>query len=43
MRTNKFLCLITLGVVVNLGPGLTAQVPTDVPPVVAGAKLSKGI
>jgi len=38
MRTNKFLCLITLGVVVNLGPGLTAQVPTDVPPVVAGAK-----
>jgi len=38
MRTNKFLCLITLGVVVNLGSGLTAQVPTDVPPVVAGAK-----
>ena len=38
MRANKFLCLITLGVVVNLGPGLTAQVPTDVPPVVAGAK-----
>jgi enterochelin esterase-like enzyme len=38
MRANKFLCLITLGAVVNLGPGLTAQVPTDVPPVVAGAK-----
>jgi S-formylglutathione hydrolase FrmB len=38
MRANKFLCLITLGVVVNLGPGLTAQVQTDVPPVVAGAK-----
>ena len=38
MRANKFLCLIMLGVVVNLGPGLTAQVQTDVPPVVAGAK-----
>ena len=38
MRANKFLCLITLGVVVSLGPGLTAQVQTDVPPVVAGAK-----
>ena len=38
MRANKFLSLITLGVVVSLGPGLTAQVPTDVPPVVAGAK-----
>jgi enterochelin esterase-like enzyme len=38
MRANKFLRLITLGAVVSLGPGLTAQVPTDVPPVVAGAK-----
>jgi S-formylglutathione hydrolase FrmB len=38
MRANKVFCLITLGVVVNLGPGLTAQVQTDVPPVVAGAK-----
>src|SRR5450755_1304785 len=38
MRANKFLCLITLGVFFNLGPGLTAQVQTDVPPVVAGAK-----
>jgi enterochelin esterase-like enzyme len=38
MRANKFLCLITLGAVVSLGPGLTAQVQTDVPPVVAGAK-----
>jgi S-formylglutathione hydrolase FrmB len=38
MRANKCFCLITLGVVVNLGPGLTAQVQTDVPPVVAGAK-----
>jgi len=38
MRANEFLCLITLGLVVNLGPGLTAQVQTDVPPVVAGAK-----
>jgi enterochelin esterase-like enzyme len=38
MRANKFLCLIALGVVVSLGPDLTAQVQTDVPPVVAGAK-----
>lgn len=38
MRANKFLCLVTLGAVVSLGHGLTAQVPTDVPPVVAGAK-----
>ena len=38
MRANKFLSLIALGVVVSLGPGLTAQVQTDVPPVVAGAK-----
>jgi S-formylglutathione hydrolase FrmB len=35
---NKFLCLIALGVVVSLEPDLTAQVQTDVPPVVAGAK-----
>src|SRR4249919_3974471 len=38
MRANKFLCLITLWVVVSLGPALTAQVQTAVPPVVAGAK-----
>ena len=38
MRANKFPCLITLGVAVNLGPGLVAQVQTDVPPIVAGAK-----
>src|SRR5271165_289293 len=38
MRANKVLCLITLGAVVSLGSGLTAQVPTDMPPVVAGAK-----
>ncbi len=38
MRANKFLCLITLGAVVSLGPGLTAQIQTHVPPVVAGAK-----
>jgi len=38
MRANKVLCLIALEVVVSLGPGLTAQVQTDVPPVVADAK-----
>ena len=38
MIANKFLYLITLGAVVSFGPGLTAQVQTDVPPVVAGAK-----
>ena len=35
---NKVLCLITLGMVVSFGPEATAQVQTDVPPVVPGAK-----
>jgi enterochelin esterase-like enzyme len=38
MLVNKFLYLTTLGVVVGLGPRVAAQVQTDVPPVVAGAK-----
>ena len=38
MRANKFLYLITLGVIVGLGPRVAAQVQTDVPAVVPGAK-----
>ena len=38
MIANKFLYLITLGVVVGLGHQVTAQVQTDVPAVVPGAK-----
>ncbi len=38
MIANKFLCLITLGVAVGLGPRAAAQVQTDVPAVVPGAK-----
>jgi enterochelin esterase-like enzyme len=38
MIANKFLYLITLGVAVGLGPRVAAQVQTDVPAVVPGAK-----
>ena len=38
MTPKKVLCLITLGVAVGLGPGATAQVQTEVPAVVHGAK-----
>src|ERR1035437_93089 len=38
MISKKFLCLITLSVAVGLGPGVAAQVQTDVPAVVPGAK-----
>ena len=38
MIANKFLYLITLGVAVGLGPWVAAQVQTDVPAAVPGAK-----
>ena len=38
MIANKFLCLITLGVAVGLGLRVAAQVQTDVPAAVPGAK-----
>ena len=38
MIANRFLYLITLGVAVGLGPRITAQVQTDVPAAVPGAK-----
>jgi enterochelin esterase-like enzyme len=38
MRANKLLYLIALGVAVGLGPRVTAQVQTDVPAAVPGAK-----
>jgi enterochelin esterase-like enzyme len=38
MVPNKFLYLITLGVAVGLGPRVAAQVQTDVPAAVLGAK-----
>jgi hypothetical protein len=38
MIANKFLYLITLGVAVGLGPRVTAQVQTDIPAAVPGAK-----
>jgi enterochelin esterase-like enzyme len=38
MIANKFLYLIALGVVVGLGPRVSAQVQTDVPAAVPGAK-----
>src|SRR5450432_3096848 len=38
MTPKKVLCLITLVVVAGLGPGATAQIQTDVPAVVPGAK-----
>src|SRR5450432_1506820 len=38
MTANKFFYLITLGLVVALGPQAAAQVQTDVPTVVPGAK-----
>ena len=36
--TNKYFCLVTLGMTVGVAPRLAAQVATDVPPVVPGAK-----
>jgi enterochelin esterase-like enzyme len=38
MTANKFLHLISLGVAIGLGSQVAAQVQTDVPPVIAGAK-----
>jgi enterochelin esterase-like enzyme len=38
MIANKFLYLIMLGVAIGLGPPVTAQVQTDVPAAVPGAK-----
>src|SRR5450759_13173 len=38
MTSNNFLCLATLAITVSLGTQLVAQVQTDVPPVVPGAK-----
>lgn len=38
MTTNKFMYLTTLGLALSLSPRLTAQVQTEVPPVVPGAK-----
>jgi enterochelin esterase-like enzyme len=38
MIANRFLCVITLGVAVGLGPRVAAQVQTDVPTAVPGAK-----
>src|SRR5664279_267547 len=38
MIANKFLSLMTLGVAVGLGPQVAAQVQTDVPAAVPGAK-----
>jgi len=35
---DKFLCLMTLGMTVGVAPRLAAQVQTEVPPVVPGAK-----
>jgi hypothetical protein len=37
MKTKVFLA-VTVGATVALGPGLAAQVQTEVPPVVPGAK-----
>ena len=38
MIANKFFCLIALGVAVGVGPRLAAQIQTDVPAAVPGAK-----
>ena len=38
MKNAKFLCIITLTIAMALAPQLEAQVQTEVPPVVAGAK-----
>ncbi len=38
MITTKSLCLMTLGIAVALGSGLSAQVPTEVPEVIPGAR-----
>jgi enterochelin esterase-like enzyme len=38
MMTTKLSCVISLGLAVALGPRLAAQVRTEVPPVVPGAK-----
>jgi enterochelin esterase-like enzyme len=38
MINMKFFCLTTLAITVAFGPQLVAQVQTDVPPVVSGAK-----
>ena len=38
MKTKKLLCVMTLGIVVAAGPRLLAQVQTETPPVVPGAK-----
>jgi enterochelin esterase-like enzyme len=38
MTANKLFCVMTLAITVALGPRLAAQVQTEVPPVVPGAK-----
>ncbi len=38
MTTTKVLCLVTLGLTIAIAPWLVAQVQTEVPPVVPGAK-----
>ena len=38
MTANKLFCVMTLAITVALGPQLAAQVQTEVPPVVPGAK-----
>jgi hypothetical protein len=38
MATKKLLCVMTLGIFVGLGTLVAAQVQTEVPPVVPGAK-----
>ena len=38
MTANKLFCVMTLVITVSLGPRLAAQVETEVPPVVPGAK-----
>jgi enterochelin esterase-like enzyme len=38
MTETKVLCLMTLGLTIAMAPRVAAQVQTDVPPVIAGAK-----
>jgi enterochelin esterase-like enzyme len=38
MSNKQLVCVLTLGMIVGLAPQLQAQVQTEVPPVVAGAK-----
>src|SRR5579864_8315284 len=38
MTTTKVLCLVTLGLTIAFAPRLVAQVQTEVPPAIPGAK-----